>query len=73
MRILDEDKAKKNSVPRAASSSVQLQMEIPTASILPMTELKAAPELETIEVPIVTVEEFRKRADRFIEMKFKNN
>ena len=69
----DEDKAKKNSVPRAASSSVQLQMEIPTASILPMTELKAAPELETIEVPIVTVEEFRKRADRFIEMKFKNN
>lgn len=53
--------------------SIQPKGEFPKSVCKPMTELKAAPELKTIEGKIVTVEEFKKRADKYVEMRFKQN
>ena len=53
--------------------SIQPKGEFPKSVCKPMTELKAAPELKTIEGKIVSVEEFKKRADKYVEMRFKQN
>ena len=53
--------------------SIQPKGEFPKSVCKPMTELKAAPELNKIEGKIVTVEEFKKRADKYVEMRFKQN
>ena len=53
--------------------SIQANGEFPQSVNKPMTELKAAPELKTIEGKIVSVEEFKKRADKYVEMRFNKN
>ena len=53
--------------------SIQPKGEFPKSVCKPMTELKATPELKTIEGKIVTVEEFKKRADKYVEMRFNQN
>lgn len=57
----------------ARGKSIQPKGEFPMSVCKPMTELKAAPQLKTIEGKIVSVEEFRKRADEYVDMRFKQN
>lgn len=53
--------------------SVQVKGEFPTAVCKPMTELNAAPALKTIEGHIVSPEEFKQRADKYVEMRLNQN
>ena len=53
--------------------SVQVKGEFPTSVYKPMTELKAAPELKTIEGHIVSRDEFKQRADKYVEMRLNQN
>ena len=56
-----------------SASNVQVEGTFPVKTYKQRTPLKVAPELETVETSLVTMEQFKERADKFIEMKFKQN
>lgn len=63
----------KSSRRSSASSAVRPEGDFPKITYKQMTGLDSAPELKTIEGTVVTVDQFKERADRLIEMKFKQN
>ena len=61
------------SVHRSSAQSVQPVGDFPVKAYKQRTDLDAAPALRQIEGTIVTADQFKERADRFIEMKYKQN
>ena len=61
------------SVRRSSAQSVQPVGDFPVKAYKQRTDLDAAPALRQIEGTIVTADQFKERADRFIEMKYKQN
>lgn len=55
---------------RGAPASVRAEGDFPQAVYMPMTELQAAPELKKIEGTLVTMEQFKERADKLVEMRY---
>lgn len=69
-----EKSGKKNAaVTRSASGNVALLGDFPETEYIKRTELRSAPQLKIIEGSLVTVDQFRERADRYVEMKYKQN
>ena len=63
--------ANKQSAVRGAGQSVKAQGEFPQAVYKKMTKLEAK-DLQKIEVPVVSVEEFHENAKRYIETYYVN-
>ena len=64
---------KEQSAVRTPGRNVQAKGDFPTTVYKQRTSLEAAPELEKIEGTIVTVDQFRKNADRLVEKIYKQN
>ena len=55
---------------RGSSAVLRPEGDFPKTVYMPMTELQAAPELKKIEGTLVTKEQFKERADKFVEMRY---
>lgn len=68
-----EPKADANVATRAASASVSVNGDMPMKAYKSMTDVRHTEPIKEIEGEMVTVEQFRERADRLVEKTFKNN
>ena len=55
---------------RGSSAVLRPEGDFPKTVYMPMTELQAAPELKKIEGTLMTKEQFKERADKFVEMRY---
>lgn len=69
----DPVEPKAASVRKASAASVDAKGDFPVKTYKQRTSLESAPQLKTIEGTITTVEQFREKADKLIEMKYKQN
>lgn len=68
-----EPEATQMSARSKSVANAQVQGELPAKSYKQRTSLEKTQELKKVEMPLVSTEEFNKRAHKFIEMKFKQN